>query len=164
MGVPRGIYKLASMMFDLPCTPERNKEIVRLLRRPAVQDLPDAKKLLAFCYETFAERMDLGAAASLILSLPSAYNPDKIASLAHRMVKPAQAKDIPPLDEVCREHCIYGRGLAKGKLGLPSIPPSFDTMEMDMPPSLNGKMMHLIYQADNRMQRARWTGMWTMLK
>lgn len=125
-GVPRAIYKLADLMLDEPETPERSREIVRLLQRPAVRDWPEAISLLAFAYGTFRHCLDLGAEATLTLSLPSSYLSQKLSALAVRLRDPVRTKDMLPLDELCRCFCIYGRALAQGKMGLPPIPDMFD--------------------------------------
>jgi len=125
-GVPLGIIKWASLLLDDEETPERNKEIVNQLNRPAVRCTPEAARLLCRLYTTSCLSRNVAKAASISLSMPSKYNGEKISALAKRL-QSENSRGCTP-DDLLRETCMYGRALALGKMGLPAIPDAFDPL------------------------------------
>jgi hypothetical protein len=117
-GVPGGILYYAEKLLADDETHSRNAEIIHQLHRPAVRQFPRTTQLLAALYESSYFELDLGKAASLIVSLPRSHE----HVIVEGLVSCLRRKWVDRLDHVCRERLVYGRALALGTTRLPVIP------------------------------------------
>ena len=143
MGVPLGIIRWVEILLDSEESPESNAEIVRELHRPAVRRTPEAARLLCRFYMKSKLARDLGKAASIMLSMPSKHDGEKVAALALSIIAAAdEGKDFFS-DDRLRESCMYGRALALGKMGLPAIPVEWDPRGPPHSHPPYGRLLHL---------------------
>jgi hypothetical protein len=130
LGIPYCMMKLAEHMDDNdPYSPERDKEIVRQLTRPALRESAAAMTILSSFYNESPESRDRVKSARLALALPATSNIYKIDRLA-RLIGPL-TKAFDTVWEDCGAPgcecsgaelavcCLYGRALVQGTLGLP---------------------------------------------